>query len=213
MSLLGLVVLMAGCAPPQPTGAVVRVDDHTIEFPARVSAEGFGEGEMRGYHLIVWDRGGAADHTLFTAAVSDVQVLDALEELGAAPGNALTIDSWDQREDVNASAPDQVVAGPGVEITFVLADGTVLTVEDILRDADGRGVEMRFGGHRANIPAWHSGCIACLYSCPGSKVGNATYTVREFVAGLAHFEVNEGILPADGTEVTVRFRLTEEDAS
>ena len=47
----------------------------------------------------------------------------------------------------------------------------------------------------------------CLYSCPGSKVGNANYTVRDFVAGEAHFQVNADVLPPDRTEVLVRFRL------
>ena len=212
-SILGLIGLVVACGPPAPAGSVVTVDDRTIEFPAQVTAKAFGEGAMQGYHLIVWSRGGAADHALFVASVSDVEVLDALEALGAAPGNALAIDSWDEREDPDATAPDRVIRGPAVEITFVLADGTELAVGDILRDADGRGVDMRFGGHRDNIPAWHSGCVACLYSCPGSKVGNATYTVRDFVAGAAHFQVNDGVLPPDGTNVTVRFRLSAESAS
>ena len=44
---------------------------------------------MPGYHLIVWKDGGAAPAALFRAEVTDVQVLDALEKLGARPGNAL----------------------------------------------------------------------------------------------------------------------------
>ena len=174
---------------------------------ARVSGRGFTDSSMAGYHLIVWDEGGAADHSLFVATVSDVQVLDALESLGAQPGNALTIDSWDDRNESDAEAPDRVIQGPKLEIEFVLADGTVLALTDLLTDAGGRGFDMRFGGHRENIPEWHSGCVVCLYSCPGSKVGNASYTVRDFVAGEAHFQVNEDVLPPDRTEVTVRFRL------
>ena len=77
----------------------------------------------------------------------------------------------------------------------------------MLEDPSGRGFDMRFGGHRDNIPRWHSGCVVCLYSCPGSKIGNAAYTVRDFVLGTTHFSVWEGVLPPDGTEITVRVRL------
>jgi hypothetical protein len=72
------------------------------------------------------------------------------------------------------------------------------------------GFRMRFGGHRANIHKWHSGCIVCLYSCPGSKVGNARYTVRDYVRETTRFRVRPGVLPPDGTGVTVLLRLTAE---
>ncbi len=200
-------VTLGACAPPVPTGQVTIVDESTIEFPARVSGRGFSDSSMAGYHLIVWDEGGAADHSLFVASVSDVQVLDALESLGARPGNALTIDSWEDRNEPDAEAPDRMVRGPQVEIEFVLDNGTVLVLSDLLTDEGGRGFDMRFGGHRDNIPEWHSGCVVCLYSCPGSKVGNASYTVRDFVAGEAHFQLNDDVLLPDRTEITVRFRL------
>lgn len=210
IGLLTAVIVVGGCAPPTPTGRVTIIDDSTIEFPARVSGDGFTDSSMAGYHLIVWDGGGAADHSLFVASVSDIQILEALESLGAQPGNALTIDSWDERNDPGTEAPDRVIQGPRVQIEIVLADSTVLTLADLLIDEGGRGFDMRFGGHRENIPEWHSGCVVCLYSCPGSKVGNASYTVRDFVAGEAHFRVNEAVLPPDRTEVTVRFRLEPE---
>jgi hypothetical protein len=67
---------------------------------------------------------------------------------------------------------------------------------------------MRFGGHRANIPRWKSGCVVCLYSCPGSKVGNARYTVRDWEKGTTRFRVRPGApLPEDGKQVRIIFRL------
>ncbi len=62
----------------------------------------------------------------------------------------------------------------------------------------------------AKVPEWLSGCVVCLYSCPGSKVGNASYTIRDHVDGTTHFGVRPGVLPADGTEVTVRIELLDE---
>ena len=82
-----------------------------------------------------------------------------------------------------------------------------LRLDQILEDPGGRGFDMRFGGHRANIPKWKSGCVVCLYSCPGSKIGNARYTVRDYEKETTRFRVRPGVLPEDGTRVTVIFRL------
>lgn len=182
-----------------------------VSFPATVHAEGFGgAGDPVGYHLVVWSDGRAADGALFRAGVSDVQVLDALEALGAEPGNALGIDSWDERRSSGSAAPDRIIAGPPVEVLVRLADGRELGLDEILEDPGGRGFAMRFGGHRDNIEEWHSGCVVCLYSCPGSKVGNARYTVRDFVEGATRFRPRAGVLPPDGSEVRIVLRLEEE---
>ena len=94
----------------------------------------------------------------------------------------------------------------GVDDALLIA-GVGKSLSEIVEDRAGVGFEMRFGGHRQNIPAWHSGCVACLYSCPGSKLGNARSTVRDFADGLVLFRLREGVLPADGTEVEVRLQL------
>ena len=211
-----LVTAHTGCAPPRPTGTVVRVSEDTVEFTATVSVEAF-QGQdshgMTGYHLIVWEEGSSSTGSLFASDVSDSQVLDALEALGAVPGDALGVDTWEQRHDLDAEAPDRVIEGPLVEITVLVPGGDrPLTLEDFLIDPGGRGFTMRFGGHRANIPLWHSGCVACLYSCPGSKVGNASYTVREYVAEEDRFRIRPGALPPDGTGVRIRMRIVPDAA-
>lgn len=163
---------------------------------------------MPGYHLIVWKDGRAATAALLRAEVTDAEVLDALERLGARPGNALGMAVWDERKDPDSRAPDQIIQGPPVEILVkVPGRKAPLTLGQILEDPGGRGFDMRFGGHRANIPKWKSGCVVCLYSCPGSKIGNARYTVRDYVKGTTRFRVRPGALPEDGTRVTVIMRL------
>lgn len=201
-------VALAACAQ-QPSGEVAVVSDDAIEFSATVAEQDFrAEGEMSGYHFIVWEGGRAIDHALLHADVSDVQVLEALQTLGARPGNALQIDSWEQRFEAGSPAPDRTIEGPRVRIEIrVPGRPEPLTIDQILEDPGNRGFDMRFGGHADNIEQWHSGCIVCLYSCPGSKVGNAAYTVRDFVAGASHFTARPGVLPDDGTEVRVRLIL------
>jgi hypothetical protein len=209
MVALVLASPLVACGQDVSTASVVTVSETSIEFPAVVTAAGFDEeSDMAGYHFIVWHDGRAASRSLFRSEVSDVRVLDAIEALGAEPGNALSIDTWDERHDPDSTAPDKLIEGPLVNL-YVIVPGRseALRLEDILLDPGRRGFDMRFGGHRENIDQWHSGCIVCLYSCPGSKIGNASYTVREFVDGATRFRVQPGALPEDGTEVTIRVEL------
>lgn len=213
LALLGAGVAWALATRRSSPAGTLRIGAREVEFPATVSRKAFerellGLG-MPGYHLIVWKSGKAAPAALFRAEVTDLQVLDALESLGSRPGNALGMATWDERKDPASKAPDQVIAGPPVEILVkVPGRPEPLTLGEILEDPGGRGFDMRFGGHRANIPKWKSGCVVCLYSCPGSKVGNARYTVRDWVKGTTRFRVKSGApLPEDGGRVTIVFRL------
>ena len=107
-------------------------------------------------------------------------MLDALEKLGAKPGNALGMATWDERKDPSRRRPTRSSRVRRSRSWSGFRGGQApLTLDQILEDPGGRGFDMRFGGHRANIPKWKSGCVVCLYSCPGSKVGNARYTVRD----------------------------------
>lgn len=205
---------LAGCAPGETSAAAapprLRLLADGIEVPATVHAAAFERrlGGLPGYHLIVWGEGRSAPAALFTTEVSDTEVLDALEKLGAEPGNALGMNTWEKRKDPSSAAPDRVIEGPAVEVLVrVPGREQPLGLGEILDDPGSRGFEMRLGGHRANIHHWHSGCLVCLYSCPGSKVGNARYTVRDYVRGTTAFRVRPGVLPADGTEVLVVLRL------
>ena len=200
-----------------PPGEVVRLSPTAIELTARVAAGSFNRRFlMPGYHAIVWRGGTAAHAALFRADVTDLQVLDALEALGAKPGDALGMATWEERKDPRSPAPDQVIAGPPVEVLVRLPGKPQLVpLGDLLEDRDqasGRGparggLDLRFGGHRANVPKWHSGCIVCLYSCPGSKIGNARYTVRDYTKDETRFRARTELLPPDGTRVGIVMRL------
>jgi hypothetical protein len=192
------------------TSAPLRVTRKTVEMPAVVDREAFERRilGMPGYHYVVWGEDRAASAALFRSQASDVAVLEALERLGLKPGNSLGMDTWDDRENPESSAPDRVLRGPLVEVLVRLRErGPLLKPGDILIDPEGRGFEMRFGGHRENIPRWRSGCVVCLYSCPGSKIGNARYTVRDWTRNPQRFRVRPGVLPEDGSRVTIVLRV------
>ena len=209
---LALALTFVGCRSGATTtsGVTILPDERAVEFGARVQKDGWDEGDMAGYHLIVWKDGGAADAALFRADVSDVEVLDALESLGATPGDALDLGSWEERHDPSSWKPDRAIEGPPVEILVRFGDGdSWLRLDDIVDDRLRLGFDMRLGGHRANIPAWKSGCVVCLYSCPGGKVGNRSYTVRDFVKQTTRFAAKETVLPPDGERATIRIRIAE----
>jgi hypothetical protein len=179
-----------------------------IEFTATVHAKRFGGWGMPGYHAIVWRGGSAASFALLRADVSDIEVLDALERLGARPGPTLPMAAWEKRKDDENPASDAVIAGPAIEILLRLPGKTELVpLGSVLEDPGGRGLAMRFAGNRENVPKWKSGCVVCLYSCPGSKVGNAKYTVRDYEKGATRFGVRKNALPEDGTRIGVVLRV------
>jgi hypothetical protein len=204
--LLFLIVSMRALAEKE--GVIVRRAGE-IEFTATVNSKAFESGLlMPGYHAIVWRGGKAAHAALLEAEVTDRQVLEALEGLGAKPGDNLPMESWEERKNPKNPAPDLVIAGPAVDILLRLPGRRdPISLQSVLEDPGGRGLSMRFGGNAANIPKWKSGCIVCLYSCPGSKVGNAKYTVRDYANEATRFRVRPGVLPPDGTPVRVILRL------
>jgi hypothetical protein len=79
-------------------------------------------------------------------------------------------------------------------------------ISSLLQDPGGRGVMFRFGGNEEHDLVWDSGCIACLFSCPGGVVSNARYTIRDQIRGVTRFAPALG-LPEEETSVTVSIEL------
>jgi hypothetical protein len=208
-SLLAGALLAACCGGEERAPGRVAVRPGEIEFTASVNAKAFDSGWiMPGYHAIVWKGGRMAHAALLQADVSDAQVLDALKTLRARPGDNLPMEVWEERKNPKDPAADKVIAGPAIEVLLRLPSRVDLVpLASVLEDGGGRGLDMRFGGNAVNIPKWKSGCVVCLYSCPGSKVGNARYTVRDYTKDATRFRAKPGALPPDGTRVGVVLRL------
>ena len=209
IAVAAVLLAAGGRGEDRTSGVVVVRRPAEIEFTATVHAGSFDSGRMMpGYHALVWKGGRMAHAALLKADVTDRQVIEALEGLGAKPGDNLPMEAWEERKNPKDPAPDTVIAGAGVEVLLGLPSRRdLIPLTAALVDPAGRGLQMRFGGNAVNIPKWKSGCIVCLYSCPGSKVGNTKYTVRDYANGATRFRVRPGILPPDGTPVRVVFRL------
>ncbi|MFC1834993.1 YdjY domain-containing protein [Thermodesulfobacteriota bacterium] len=164
-----------------------------------------------GHHAVVWQGGKSAGEALLTTFASDSELYTAMIAIGAKPGNNLTQAVWDDRNDDNSKAPETRVEGSPVD-ALVWWDGLEkpLPLKELLIDPDGKGVDLRFGGQKALIPVWRSGCVICLYSCPGGKISNHLYTIRDYVDGKKAFAVNKALVPDGKREAVVIFRLRKD---
>ena len=186
------------------SGLSINPEDSCIQIAARYYPKRFNHAlGLKNHHFLVWEKGSAARKALFTTPVPDSAVNDALVSIGAIPGNNLTRRTWEKRNDATARDPDMLVEGSQLDISMII-NGSQYHAGDFLADANGASFDFRFGGNRALIPAWKSGCIACLQSCPGGKIGNHSYSIRDLVNKESLFSLKwiEGI--KNGDTLTIR---------
>ncbi|MBZ0257770.1 YdjY domain-containing protein [bacterium] len=181
--------------------------DGTI-YPHRYSTR---KDRANGHHFIVWSGGGNARKALIETKISDVNILEKLVQIGAKPGDNLTEKTWDERSDPKSIAPDQRVEGSQVRIT-VEWDGDEHEIWELI-DGSESDFDIRVGGHKNLIPVWRSGCVTCLFSCPGGRTSNHAYTIRDQALNRKTFWAREDQLPKDGSKVKVHFYLLESSSS
>ena len=217
--MLGALALLAlaGCfwtarrrapAAPQPSGPLLDTARARVTLPAVLDLEAFAAGDPPGHHLVTWEGGRAGPKALLRTAASDAEVLDALEALGAQPGDTLSEASWTYRDDPERPEPDARATGSALEVRVTLPDGREVPIEALLEDLDGHGFAWVLAGNRALIPVWKSGCVVCLQSCPGSKVANRNATIRDLAQGRSRFAPS--LLARElgtGAELQVHFAL------
>ena len=64
-------------------------------------------------------------------------------------------------------------------------------------------LDFRYGGNERWQKDFKSGCIVCLYSCPGGAVGNHAHPIRDYVRDGVVYSSIISKLPPDGTKVTI----------
>lgn len=230
-------IALSGCRPATPAAEVeeagalwptannplvVDREAKEVRVAARVQGEYF---TTPTYHAVVWEEGKAGKAPLFQAHVSDRLFYEALRFIGAMPGDNLKLPSpYPESKDGGAiwgeytkdpQYSQQVVGGDRLQV-FVTWQGApkLYPLAEVVEDplgAEGRGVEVHFDGNYDYIEVFGSGCLTCLYSCPGGKTSNAAYTPYDYAqhkeAGRAGFTGKANILPPDGTEVVIVYRL------
>jgi hypothetical protein len=199
-----------------PTGAasalVLDRERRALHLEAVLQRRAFEEGGPPDgrYHALVNRAGGAAAKALFVTDITDAEIARALRDLGADDGGGVPLRAWTLRNVPLLPQPSARVKGSRVDVT-VHWEGAErrYDIGELLLDSGGQGVEMRFGGNEEHDAHWDSGCIVCLFSCPGGVISNARYSIREHVGGATRFSAGPE-LPEDGTPVTITLHLSPE---
>jgi hypothetical protein len=185
--------------------AAIQVVNGEARFTATVQPSAmsrpFG---VQGHHAIVWRGGGARNWALFVADASDHEVRTALDSLGAKRGENLTEDAWNARKDPNNHEPDKRVGGTPIDV-FVEWNGTRMPLSDLIAEKNRNSplLEFRYGGNERYQKDFKSGCIVCLYSCPGGAIGNHAHPIRDYVRDGVVYSSIVSKLPPSGTKVTI----------
>ena len=185
--------------------ATVQVVNGEVHFTATVQAEAmsrpFG---VQGHHAIVWKGGKSKTWALFVADASDHDVRIALDSLGAHRGENLTEDSWNARDDAKSHEADKRVEGTPIDV-FVQWNRSRIALSQLLAEKNRAAplLDFRYGGNERWQKDFKSGCIVCLYSCPGGAVGNHAHPIRDYVRDGAVYTSLVSKLPPSGTKVTI----------
>lgn len=187
----------------------INYKEKYVEASAIFQPDRFNNTEgLKNHHFIVWQHGKAAPNTLIETFASDSAIYDALVKVGAKPGNNLSIDTWEKSSSKSSIEPDKRVEGSLINVSFHHGLET-LAVTDLIKDKRGKEFEFRFGGNFDFISHWRSGCVVCLQSCPGGKIGNRTYTMRDLQEKIPQFIKNSPPKFEQSDEITVRFTVLD----
>lgn len=168
---------------------------------------------VQGHHAIVWEGGRSKWWALFVTPVSDRDVRRALDSLGARRGENLTPDTWNAREDGKSREPDKRVDGSRIEVLVEWNGSRGRVPLASLLSEKGQAhpeLDFRYGGHERWQQEFHSGCVVCLYSCPGGAIGNRARTIRDYARDGAVYASIVERLPRAGSRVTIIFRVLED---
>jgi len=164
---------------------------------------------VKGHHAIVWKGGRAAPWALLRAEASDRDIRAALDSLGAVAGENLTAETWNERKNRASPEPDKRVEGTLIEVSISWQGHEPQPLGNFLLEK-GRSapqLDFRYGGNQRYQPQFKSGCIVCLYSCPGGAIGNRAHPIRDWVRdGVVYASIPKK-LPKAGSDVTVTLKV------
>ncbi len=188
-----------------------QVTLHGVIHPGRFNRA---EGAAAHYHLLTW-KGGHSRTALIETSVDDLAFHAALLEIGAQPGNTLSMEAWTQRTDPDNPASRQRAKGSRLAVFLSWpAQPQGLPIHRIFRPSPSNP-QLPVWTFEGNRDRWFNevpfvsrpGCLVCLYSCPSGKLGNGGLSIADYMAWPERFQADPAILPADRTPVQVTFEL------
>ena len=146
-----------------------------------------------------------SEKAVLQGLADEKEFYQALLDIGAKAGDNLTA------EDMKAG-PDngKSVEGDKLDITIEWDGQDAIPFADIIKCSEGDyDMDMRFGGNIESAKENNTGCVVCLDSCATGIVSDATWPTGTTQNEVAKFYGDDSVLPEDGTQVTVTFRIAE----
>lgn len=150
-------------------------------------------------HLVICKDGKLSDKSIFSSYVSPTDFYNALVEVGAEAGNNMTAD--------NASTTK--TEGSKLELTLAWAgqEGSV-GIDDVVKDSNGKALDIRFSGNIDPAKEYNTGCITCLDSCFVGITSNGEYPLGAIEETKeVSFSVDADKAPEDGTPVAITYTV------
>ena len=191
---MGSVILRDEGAEP----VIIDIEKKEVIVPAEVNGKYFNSPTRHG---VVFDRGSNGDKSVLRGLADEREFYQALIDIGAVPGNNLTMEDMKLEKTVDGQKLDVFITwdGLGKEIPFA----------DIIRSDEERPMDIRFGGNFEAAKAHRTGGILCLDSCAMAITSDAAYEAGAVEIKKIGRYGREDVLPADGTRVSVIFRIAE----
>lgn len=185
----------------QSNPMIVDKDKKEIKMLCEVNGTYFSEPSRHG---IVYKDGSNGEKAILRGLADEKEFYQALIDLDIKPGNNLTA------KDMKAGANN----GKSIEgeklAAFVEWDGQeAIPFADIVKTEKEKPMDLRFGGNIESAKKNNTGCVLCLDSCATGIVSDAAWPTGTTQNNVAKFYGDDSILPDDGTQVTVTFRLAE----
>jgi ferredoxin len=170
-------------------------EDGSVSFLAEVNGKYFFNPTR---HAAIFKDGKYGDKSIFKGFTSPQAFHDALVEIGAKPGENMTMEN---KEKTSVEGGEMVVT-----VTWEGAPKEYL-LDEVVKDSNGKPIVVRFGGNLPMALEKNTGCLICLDSCPVGICSNATYTYGA-VEGRNEvgFTGNKDVLPPEGTLVVIKVK-------
>ena len=154
-------------------------------------------------HGVVFKGGSNGDKSVLRGLCDEREFYQALIDIGAVAGNNLSFEDMKLGKTVEGQKLDVFVKWDGLDNEIPFAD--------IIKSADYRPMDLRFGGNLENAKAKRTGCILCLDSCAVGIVSDASYETGAVEMKKVDRFGREDVLPKDGTKVSVIFRISSDN--
>jgi len=176
----------------------VDVDKKEVNFTAKLNGLYLTEPTRHG---IVTNGGGNAEKAMFTTDASNIDVNDALAQMGASGDANVAMD------DMKAAVSDNIVNTGDTLEYFISWDGQdEIPFNEVLKASADFDWNVVFTGNREVAESSKAGCVLCLDSCAAGVSVNALPVGATGEGGMT-FMVDESTGLGDGDEVTITIRV------